>query len=191
MTRTERNELVAAMTRDGHTATAIACELNISLSSVTRARQATGTAKAYAAQAERVDRAKREERIAALTKAGHTAAYISRELGIHERTVCRVRTRIRDRNTPRDRRAMTFVHNMDWTVDAACRPDPDWTTEQRPEPDVEARLRRVCCRCPVNVDCASWALASRAEMGVYAGVWLPTRVAYKCARTNPDRKSVV
>ena len=65
--------------------------------------------------------------------------------------------------------------NMDWTVDAACSPNPAWTTESRPSKPVEESMRDICDSCPVIAKCAAWALKTKAHSGFYAGVWIPSR----------------
>lgn len=60
----------------------------------------------------------------------------------------------------------------EWVEDASCGPLADvevWTADH---PDVEelAVAERVCRRCPVRQECASYA-ASTAVWGLWAGTW--------------------
>ena len=64
---------------------------------------------------------------------------------------------------------------MRWAQDAACRPSPHWTSDERPQGQIEANLAAICAGCPVRRECAAHAVDSRAESGTYAGVWLPPR----------------
>jgi Transcription factor WhiB len=62
-----------------------------------------------------------------------------------------------------------------WMRDAACRPDPTWTADHKPRPELLQALRDVCDHCPVIRQCAAHAITEKLGGGVYAGVWLPHR----------------
>ena len=47
-----------------------------------------------------------------------------------------------------------------------------WTSDRRPRDLLRKELRRMCRRCPVQVDCAAEAVLTDAETGTYAGVYL-------------------
>lgn len=65
---------------------------------------------------------------------------------------------------------------------AACHDDGrDWTSPTVPRPSVVTNLALTCQFCPVAVDCGLYALHTDAEMGMYAGVWLPAH-GYRTAK---------
>ena len=58
----------------------------------------------------------------------------------------------------------------DWVTRAACQGMPE-TFVERPRDGAERSLvERVCRRCPVRVDCATFATENRVQ-GTYAGRW--------------------
>jgi hypothetical protein len=64
--------------------------------------------------------------------------------------------------------------NTEWMAKAHCRSgDTDWTNERTPRPATRDRLAAICADCPVIARCAAYALDTEAEMGMYAGVWIP------------------
>ena len=50
-----------------------------------------------------------------------------------------------------------------------------WTPDRKPKRAVFVHLESMCQRCPVRARCASNAVATEAEAGVYAGVWVLER----------------
>lgn len=65
-----------------------------------------------------------------------------------------------------------------WRRKAVCfveMPDaPEvWTPPRKPPLAVLVPLEQMCQRCPVRRECARDAVASEAECGMYAGVWVP------------------
>jgi hypothetical protein len=78
-----------------------------------------------------------------------------------------------------------------WMADAACRAHPDWTTDYKPHPRKLLELRQICDQCPVQVECAGYALNEHLHGGVYAGVWLPNRRCpeWRDARDTLHRKT--
>lgn len=65
------------------------------------------------------------------------------------------------------------MSGMDWTLNAACRLNVDWTPEKEPSDGLRLAMASVCSGCTVRRPCASQALNEAAESGMYAGVWLP------------------
>jgi len=77
------------------------------------------------------------------------------------------------------------LRDTEWMDRAACSLDPNWTAtidyyginnrerETMPDRCVLARLAAICASCPVFKKCAHYALSSRSDGGMYAGVWIP------------------
>lgn len=62
----------------------------------------------------------------------------------------------------------------DWVTEAACRGLGDiYTAATRPDAAEMAVVERVCRRCPVRSDCATFA-DQHPVRGVYAGQWRST-----------------
>lgn len=75
---------------------------------------------------------------------------------------------------------MSMVAGLDWQKRAVCYLETSdapelWTPERRPGRTVRLHLEQMCHRCPVRRQCAAEALATEAETGIYAGVWVPER----------------
>lgn len=75
---------------------------------------------------------------------------------------------------------MMTLQGQRWRMRAVCYVETAdapqlWTPECRPTRDVRVHLERMCRRCPVRRACAADAVASEAEGGMYAGVWVPER----------------
>lgn len=75
---------------------------------------------------------------------------------------------------------MSIVEGLDWQKRAVCYLETSdapemWTPERRPARTVRLHLEQMCQRCPVRRQCATDALATDAETGFYAGVWVPER----------------
>lgn len=73
---------------------------------------------------------------------------------------------------------MKVVTGQRWRLKAVCSLEtPDvpevWTPDRKPRRAVLVNLQRMCQRCPVHGECASDAVGSEADSGVYAGVWVP------------------
>ena len=66
--------------------------------------------------------------------------------------------------------------NWGWQDSAACRGEdlmlffgPDG--ERQPERDIrERKAKAVCANCPIRVQCLDWAIATRADYGIWGGV---------------------
>jgi hypothetical protein len=59
---------------------------------------------------------------------------------------------------------------------ARCRhTQAGWVSANKPEPVRLMQLKAICAACPVNPECAQYALDTSAHSGVYAGVWIPYR----------------
>lgn len=50
-----------------------------------------------------------------------------------------------------------------------------WTSDRKPRGIVAEELRQICSRCPVLAQCAADAVATEAELGTYAGVYVSSR----------------
>lgn len=75
---------------------------------------------------------------------------------------------------------MMVIREQQWRKQAVCYLETSdapelWTPEHRPKQDVRVHLEQMCRRCPVGRQCAGDAVASGAESGLYAGVWVPER----------------
>lgn len=92
--------------------------------------------------------------------------------------------------------------DMTWMGDAACEPDPAWTTttiagrygerEVDPNPTTLVRLAGICAGCPVIRECASYALDANVSGGMYAGVWIPSNSsAWSTRRTRDARRALL
>lgn len=77
---------------------------------------------------------------------------------------------------------------MDWRHRAACRDeDPELffpVGNSGPALLQIAEAKAVCRRCPVNVECLEWALASGEDAGVWGGMSEDERRALKRQRTR-------
>lgn len=71
----------------------------------------------------------------------------------------------------------TNTHPDGWMLDAACRPNPDWTSDIKPKTAILLEMSKVCADCPVIAACAAYALAESVHGGMYAGVWIPHRTS--------------
>lgn len=75
---------------------------------------------------------------------------------------------------------MTTAIAPNWRKNAVCATETSdapeaWTSDKHPAPGAWVQLEQMCHRCPVRRRCAAEALATGAETGVYAGVWVPAQ----------------
>lgn len=66
--------------------------------------------------------------------------------------------------------------SIDWALDAACSPSDAnlFTSDTKPPAREVTRLGLVCTHCPVQRECASWAVRHN-ETGFWAGVFIYPR----------------
>ncbi len=79
---------------------------------------------------------------------------------------------------------MNAATGSHWTRLAVCVQETSdapelWTPDRKPARAVRVHLEQMCQRCPVRRTCADNAVNTDAEVGMYAGVWVPQRSAEK------------
>jgi|HubBroStandDraft_3_1064219.scaffolds.fasta_scaffold288367_2 hypothetical protein len=75
-----------------------------------------------------------------------------------------------------------------WMERADCSPDRfgrhmDWTPDRVPTARTMQELSLVCYECPVRRECAGYAIDAKLDNGVYAGIYVPTKLNEHQRRT--------
>lgn len=70
-----------------------------------------------------------------------------------------------------------------WMERANCDLDAGWTPDRVPSISTMADFFLVCHECPVRRQCASYAIDNNLDNGIYAGVYVPTKLNEHQRRT--------
>jgi hypothetical protein len=63
-----------------------------------------------------------------------------------------------------------------WMDRAVCDSRADWTPDRLPSKDAMAGFALVCYECPVRRQCANYAIDNQLDNGIYAGIYVPTKL---------------
>lgn len=101
--------------------------------------------------------------------------------------LCGVRTALAAKPTKRGLalRSALMIDPSDtrWMKKADCRPDAGWTPDRKPSSDVMMDFALICLGCPVRRECAAHAIDKGLDNGIYAGVYVPTKLNEQQRRT--------